>query len=793
MFKPVKPLRKISPGDVLLYKQKSNVFYFYATNTILEITVHSDKVIRFRYSQDGDFHQDFSYAVMQPELPPLGFLNIEENDKFYIIYTFFLHCYISKETLEITIYNTKGELVLADKGGYSFQENKDFGGYNVYCKKVMQTDENFYGLGDKPTDLNLKWRRFVNWCADTPAYSRDQDPLYRAIPFYMGLVKDTAAYGVFFDNTFKTFFDFGLNESDTVTFWAEGGEMNYYFIYGPELLDVSASYTCLTGKAKLPPLWALGFQQCKWSYFPEAKVKDIANKFRKEQIPCDAIYLDIDYMDQYKCFTWNETHFPSPQKMVAELKEMGFKLAVIIDPGIKIEQGYEIFDHGKAGEYFCKRADGPYMKGTVWPGQCYFPDFTDPSVRIWWGRLFAHFVKIGIEGFWNDMNEPAVFETGTFPLDVRHMYEGLLCSHRRAHNVYGMQMARATSEGLRILDPKKRKLVISRAGYSGVQKYAAVWTGDNMSTWEHLWLANVQCQRLSISGLSFCGSDVGGFIGQPNGELFARWVQTSIFHPFFRAHATSEFGDKEPWVYDKPLVDNIRKFIELRYQLLPYIYTTFRQYVHHGTPMIRPLVFLDQFSADTWYRQDEFGLGDLLLICPISAEGSLGRVLFLPKGNWYYYFSDQLFEGRKEHYISTSLHNMPLFVKAGGILPHWPVQQYVDEIKITTATLHIYYNPAHEEIVSELYEDDYVGYDYQTEDYLLRSFSNTSKLDSVVINQFTEGTFESKLFTFDCILHGFPPIHYIIVDENEIKYNVVNEQIHFSVSQDFSHCRIEFI
>lgn len=792
MNKPTKPQRKVRPGDVLLYKQKSNVFYFFATNSVLELSVISDKVLRFRYSQDGDFNLDFSYATLNTDLPPLGFLNIEETDKNYIIYTFFLHCFVSKETLAITIYNNRGDIILDDNGGYIFQENKDHGGYNVFCKKKIQPNEMFYGLGDKPTELNLKYKRFMNWCSDTPAYQKDQDPIYRAIPFYLGL-QNGLGYGVFFDNTFKTYFDFGVNEAETLTFWAEGGEMNYFFIYGPELAEVTQHYTCLTGKPNMPPLWSLGFQQSKWSYYPESVVREIAKRFRDEKIPCDAIYLDIDYMDKYKCFTWSPEHFPNPEELISDLKKDGFKTVVIVDPGIKKEAGYSVYEDGKAGDYFCRRPDGPLLENTVWPGRCHFPDFTDPATRIWWGRLYKGFVDQGIDGFWNDMNEPAVFEGGTFPLDVRHVYEGLLCSHRKAHNVYGMLMARASAEGVRSLQPNKRKLIISRAGYSGIQRYAAVWTGDNMSTWEHLLLANIQCQRLAISGVSFCGSDIGGFIGKADPELFARWIQLSVFQPFMRAHATSEYGNKEPWVFEDDIKRNIKSFIELRYKLLPYIYSAFWKYAHQGIPMLKGLVFLDQKDPETWYRQEEFALGDNILVCPISKEGDMGRYLYLPKGWWYNYFTDKPYKGKREHWIDTSIDHTPMFVKAGAVVPHWPVQQYVNELEITELILHIYYNTGLEIVKSEIYEDDYETYNYENQAYLLRNFETNNQGNTFSVKQTQTGNYESKYTSFKVYLHGFPEIDYIKSDDDEVSFNDQETVIECSLAEKFFHIQVELL
>jgi alpha-glucosidase len=275
----------------------------------------------------------------------------------------------------------------------------------------------------------------------------------------------------------------------TTTFWAEGGEMNYYFLYGPSLPQVSRAYARLTGTHELPPLWALGYHQCRWSYYPHSRVMEIADTFRELEIPCDAIYLDIDYMDGYRCFTWNREHFPDPKGLIDELRSKGFQTVLMIDPGIKEDPDYAVYQDGLEKNAFLRSPDGELAKGPVWPGFCAFPDFTDPEVRHWWGDLYTDlYQNLGVAGFWNDMNEPAVFHVHhkTLPDHVLHHYEGLLASHRKAHNIYGQQMNRASWEGFRRLQPEKRPYLLTRASYSGGQRFAAVWTGDNFSDWESL-------------------------------------------------------------------------------------------------------------------------------------------------------------------------------------------------------------------------------------------------------------------------------------------------------------------
>lgn len=735
-------------------------------NITMELTIISDDIIRFRYLTDDSRVNYFSYAISNYSFTRPQ-VHTEENEDTFTVLTDKLECLIAKTDFKVTIRDKRGNVINEDQSGFIYENNIENGGYNVSCCKKIQTDEYFYGLGDKTSDLNLKGKSFTNWNSDTPAYGRLTDPLYRTIPFYLGLTKKKA-YGIFLDNSFKSHFDFGREQNDTCKFSAEGGDMCYYFIYGPGLISVSEKYTLLTGTPDLPPLWALGFQQSKWSYTPQARVKEIASTFRKKKIPCDVIYLDIDYMDAFRCFTWHPEHFRKPQKLISQLAEKGFKTIVIIDPGIKTDTNYSTYNSGIEEDIFCRRADGAIKKGPVWPGMCAFPDFTSPKARDWWVKQFPQLLELGISGIWNDMNEPAVFTYGTFHNDVRHVYDGEACSHRKAHNVYGMLMSKASYDALLAFNPEKRPFSLTRASYSGGQRYAAVWTGDNISNWEHLFLANIQCQRLAVSGFSFCGSDTGGFVDYPDGKLMARWIQMSIFHPFFRAHSSGEKGDKEPWAFGEEIEAINKKFIELRYKLLPYIYTAFYQYVKRGTPMLRPLAFLDQFDPDTLYRMEEFAIGDNLLISPVMTPDSLGRWTYLPYGTWFNYWTDTQHLGGKEIWCATPLDVTPIFVKAGAVIPMYPVQQYVGQIDKIAPALHIYYDS--QNVFSEIYEDCGEGFGYKSDEYLLRSFLTCGSYDHFEIVQSRTGSFCTKYDQITINLHGIPfALHSVIADGEKIK------------------------
>ena len=456
------------PDACINWEKIGNRYLFHASNCSLELTVLTHDIIKFRYANDGYFEDDFSYAVAPDFHPEEILTKFRERDSYFAISTKNVKCYVYKDSLKTKIFDSKGNVLLEDEIGYHWQDEKMFGGNVVITTKKLRRNENFFGLGDKTGALNLKGTRKELWGTDCYGYGNETDPVYKNIPFYIGLVNNLS-YGVFMDNTFRSFFDFGKERKGVCSFWAQGGEMRYYFINGPKMMDVCERYTELTGRPELPPKWSLGYHQSKWSYYPESTVRNLAKEFRDRKIPCDVIHLDIDYMDGFRCFTWDKKRFPDPQQMIGDLRDQGFKSIVIIDPGIKIDKKYSVYKEGVENGYFCSRGDGPLLKGSVWPGPCHFPDFTKPEVREWWAGLFGGLIEDGVAGVWNDMNEPAVFEDGSFPFDARHDYDGHSCTHRKAHNVYGSLMAQSTSKGQKKFLKNKRQFTITRSAYAGVQ------------------------------------------------------------------------------------------------------------------------------------------------------------------------------------------------------------------------------------------------------------------------------------------------------------------------------------
>lgn len=567
---------------------------------------------------------------------------------------------------------------LKEAEGHSVEE-EDAGAVEVV--KCMEGGEAFYGLGDKTGFLNKRGYEYVMWNTDDPAPQMDNfKSLYKSIPFFITL-RDDAVFGLFYDNPYRSCFDMGKESDDYYWYGAADGNLDYYLIAGESMAEVVGGYTYLTGTAPLPQKWTLGYQQCRWSYMSDAEVRSVAENMRKCGIPCDAIHLDIDYMDRYKVFTWtpDQERYPDPEKLISDLSEDGIKIVTIIDPGVKVEEGYSVYDEGVENGYFAKTPEGDIYVNEVWPGDAVYPDFGKKEVRGWWGQNQQFLISKGVRGVWNDMNEPASFR-GQLPPDVVFTDEDEVSDHARMHNLYGHNMAKATYEGLKERDGR-RPFVITRACYAGTQKYSTAWTGDNHSIWAHLQMVIPQLCNMGLSGMSFVGTDVGGFGSDCTKELLCRWVEAGCFSPLFRNHSAMGTRYQEPWQFDGETVDIYRKAVELRYHLIPYYYDLFWEEEKTGLPIMRPLVL--HYEKDETAREcnTEFLVGQNLLAAPVVVQGDRKKMVYLPEGIWYDYWTGERLESAGGKWIvrDAPLDTCPLYVKAGTILPVWPKQNYVGE------------------------------------------------------------------------------------------------------------------
>lgn len=699
---------------------------FQSTQGTLSVTPLSDDIIRVRFTTAQSFGRDHSYAVVNRDLGAATVKTDIEAD-FATLTTASLKVTVRHSPLRISFASAAGEALDADDPARGIS----FAGTEIRVAKQLRDDEHVYGFGEKTGRLDKRGQKlggynYVMWNSDTPAYDSSTDPLYVDVPFFM-VTRHGRAHGIFLDNTWRTFFDVGRERQNLLTFGADGGDLDYYFINGPDPKKVIERYTALTGRMPLPPLWSLGYNQCRWSYYPESRVRLLADTFREKQVPADVLWLDIHYMQDYKPFTWNHDRFPNPRKMISDLRAQGFRLVTILDGHPPALKGYAPYDSGMAGDNFVKLPDGKVYEGPVWPSQAeghplsVFPDFSKPSAREWWGNLYKSLLDVGVAGIWNDMDEPSVFDTpnGTMPDEVVFDNEGQPATSLEIHNVYGQLMSRSTFEGLSRLRPNARAFVLTRSSFAGGQRYAAVWTGDAPADWAALRQSVSMLLGLGVSGFPFVGSDIGGFVRMPSAELCTRWLQAGVFYPFMRMHTEISTPDKEPWSFGWRYEAINKRAIELRYELLPYIYNAMRQASETGVPALRPL-FLD-FPADEHAANidDKFLFGSDLLIAPVLWEGADERGVYLPAGEWFDYWTGQRYAGNSTIYVPVTLNSIPMFVRGGGFIFRQPVVQFTGQMPGNP--LRVLVAPA-QESASSLYEDDGESLNYRHGEFMKRRF-----------------------------------------------------------------------
>ncbi len=697
-----------TPGYVSAIQPHERGITLNTVRGALRLTVIAPDCVQVRFQESGKFQVPFSYSVAKVTWPEVRF-SVAENDETITLTAPEIVCQVDRATSGLTILNARGEVISRDAEPITWREGE-------FClTRALPADEGCYGLGEQPVGLDLRGKRYVLWNHDPLTLDRDSIPPYFTIPFYLGVHRDHA-YGLFWDNPSRGWIDVGARRPDQLVFGGSSGELRYYVFSGADVMDVLSRYTELTGRMPMPPMWALGFHISRWSYFPADKVREIAQGFRRRNIPCDAIYLDIHYMDGFRPFTWDRERFPAPAVLIRELSEQGFKVVAILDPGIKVDPSYPVYQSGLHEDVFLRYPNGKHFVGPVWPGKAVFPDFTSPKGRAWWAAQFSALTNPGVAGVWNDMNEPTVFSPGAdreLPDQVQHEFEGQKASHLDAHNVYGMLMARASHEALEKARPGKRVFNVSRAAFAGAQRYASTWTGSNRSTWDHLRLSVSMVINSGLSGLAFTGPDIGGFAGDAEPELFTRWLQLGVVLPYFRVHTAFNTADQEPWAFGQPYEDIARRTINLRYQLLPYLYSQFAQNAQNGWPILRPLFMADPADERLRGVEDTFMVGDTLLAAPVLEKGQTEREVILPRGRWFNYHSNEVIQGGQTVRVNAPLDTLPLFARAGSVIPIWPVQQYVGQKSIDELHLRIY--AGNGEVT--LYEDAGENMDYVNGDY----------------------------------------------------------------------------
>ena len=733
-----------------------------AHGATVHVTAITDTILRVTIDRDGKPGETASWAVSPAMLAHRAPATIDHGT----LRTAQLTASVDPATLHLRVVDAGGRAIVDDAANPVVLDRDGF-----TLRKVMGTDEHFFGMGDKSGLLDRRGGSFVNWNTDAFGYASSTDPLYKSVPFFIATGGAGGSYGLFLDNTWRTWFDFGHREEGVVAIGATGGPITYYVIAGPTVRDVVRRYTDLTGKAPLMPRWALGYQQSRWGYSSAAQVEAIATHLRSDHIPADVVWMDIDYQDRNRPFTFNPVTCPDMHKLTDTVGALGIKLVTIVDlhvahaPG----QAYAPYDSGTAANHFVHNPDGSVYVAPVWPGPAVFPDFTVPATRAWWGTQFKRLTDAGVGGIWNDMNEPAIFETPskTMPIDTVHRIAGdgfapRNASHAEIHNIYGMENTRATYDGLRALRPEERAFVLTRASYAGGQKYAATWTGDNSSTWDHLKLSVSMLLNLGLSGFSYSGADVGGFTGGPSPDLLTKWFEVAAFTPFFRDHAANDAPQAEPWV-DGPAHLAIRRhFVEERYRLMPYLYSLAASNAQTGDPIMRP-VFYDYPQALTAPCNTAltFTLGAKLLIAGSPKPESLQAYdVCLPEGGWFDYWTGEAVTaqpiGHKPYAtisVTPRLDALPVFVRAGSIVPRQPLVQSTSQVPDGPLELHVYPGA---DCAGELYDDDGHSMAFAAGAYARQAVRCTTGANGVQSITFDarQGTWKPWWHAIALVVHG---------------------------------------
>lgn len=654
----------------------------------LQVDAVRADVVRVRLSRGGAFDDPPTFAVcVDPFAAPVD-VTVEHGDGVVRVRTAALVVSLHLDPFRLDVHRPDGSAVVGTAPDGA-------GGWAAYAtlndawtlRRRCRQEDAVFGLGEKGGRLNRKGRDFTLWNTDVldPHSAREFtegrspedpradrrsvhfDPFYVSIPFfYHQSAPGGAMAASFVDNGYRGHYDFTADDDYRITF--AGGQWTEYVFAGPGMPEILEAYTWLTGRMAPPPLWALGYHQCRWFRYTQDAVERVARRHRDDDIPCDGLWLDIEYMDGYRVFTWDKESFPDAHAMLEALAAQGFRVITIVDPGVKHDPGYWVYDSAVERDVLCRTEGGDIYIGQVWPGNTAFPDFVTEEARAWWGELNAAHVRSGLAGIWNDMNEPA---TGAIPPHRMRFGRGRY-PHERYHNQYALLMAMGTTAGLLHAMPERRTFVLSRAGFAGIQRYAANWMGDNLSRWDHLWVSMPMAAGFGLSGQPFVGADIGGFQGNADAELFLRWMQYGALSPFCRNHSEIGNVDQYAWSWGAVVEDLVRDAIRLRYRLLPYLYASFLRAADTGAPVQRPLVFDHQYDPTVRDLDDEYLLGPDLLVAPVTAPGMTARQVYLPAGTWHDWHTGEVVEGPRFVVAPTPMDRIPLYARGGAVVPMWP-------------------------------------------------------------------------------------------------------------------------
>lgn len=773
----------------------------------LRIEFVSDDVVRFKMSRAGTFEEVPSFAVcVDPFSEPVPF-RVERDSVRVCLVTAAIVVTLWLEPFRLDVHRVDGSAVIesarSDDGGYSTYALTPEG---FQIRRRCGVDDAIYGLGEKTGRQNRRGRGFTLWNTDVlnehsaaefteglaahdpraDPRSTEFDPYYVSIPFFYHQVADTGSMAAsFIDNPHRATYGFANSDDYWVEFF--GGQYTEYVFAGPNMPDILHSYSWLTGRMAIPPLWALGYHQSRWFPYTQATFEALGARHRELGIPCDALWLDIDYMDGYRVFTWDTDSFPDASTMLKRLSDKGFRVITIIDPGIKYEPGYRIFDDAAARDVLAKTEGGEVYVGEAWPDDTAFPDFATDEARTWWGGLNADHVNSGLAGIWNDMNEPSTGEVSPYGM----FFDRGRIEHARYHNEYALLMAMGTANGLLTAMPELRTFILTRAGSAGIQRYAAHWLGDSQSSWNHLWLSMPMAAGFGLSGQPFVGADIGGFQGAPASELFLRWIQYGALTPFCRNHCADTSPDQYVWSFGTEIEEHARAAIRLRYRLMPYLYASFVRAAESGAPVQRPLVFDYQYDEAVREIDDEYLLGPDILVAPVYREGQTVRDVYLPAGAWYDWETDLRIEGGRIITSVAPLTHIPMFVRAGAVIPMW-----IDAPESTSGyhprviELH-FFVPADDEVHhSLLQEDDGLTFAALKGARVRTAVEATNVAGRVRLEAHVDGAGypEFARSEFRLVIHGAQP-QFVRYDEQDIArtgdfFALPNQGVDFTIGFD---------
>jgi alpha-glucosidase len=749
-------------GRIISYKKVKTGIEGTTPTAVFAVHAWSNNIIRVSVSKTN-LANNLSYALIRPQPVTTVNVNVEDKGSSIVFSTKAISVEIEKTpSFRVIFKNSRGELINEDVAGSCF--GTTFIGDKVSVYKKLQEGERFVGMGEALGNLDKRGTGITLNNTDTYKYGDPRLSMYVSVPFYIGL-HHQQAYGIFYNNSYRSFFNFGLSTPDFTSVNMEGGNADYFFMYDESVANIITHYTSLTGRIQLPPLWSIGYHQSRCSYYPQDKVEWIAETFRKKKIPLDCIVLDADYQQGYQPFRVNKQRFPDMPALAASLAKKNIELTASVYPGVAIDSSYHSYVDGLKQDVFVKYANGSLFNTEIAPVKCYLPDYTNPRARAWWKEKMKWLPDNGIHGYWNDMNEPAL--GGSYlPDNLLFDFDGKKANALEAKNLYGFQMARSSYEAAQQNSTNLRPFILTRSGFAGVQRYAAVWSGDNTSNDEGLLSGVLLNSQLGLSGISFCGYDIGGFIGDGSKELYQRWIQVGVFSPFCRNHKGCGGTAGEPWAYGDEAEIISKNFINLRYRLLPYLYAAFYEATQTGMPVARSLCInypFDDRVFDNTY-QHQFLFGPNILVVPVTSQEAVKKV-YLPAGKWYHLETDELLEGKQELNRKLSIYELPLYARASAIIPMQGIVQSTKELPVDTLVIHLFNGD--EKNTFSYYEDDGATIQYQQAQFCKKEMNFNPAQKQFNIQPQT-GEYPSHFRHLQIVFHGFAKsMNMVKVNNNE--------------------------